>query len=258
MKKILGLLVLCLVVMGVSFGLTEDFVPTFTDESLTVQMNDFGTYFIKAANPEMLTPETKASFVLERIVPIGSETYEIQSLFGGFYGVFETIGKDDGIGDDAILVVNFGNDESAVFRLDILVPDRSTAKEATISMKIGDPMMTVNGESREIDPGRGTAPRIINGRTMVPVATIVEAIGGTVEWNGSDKTVTITRGRGDSFVIFTIDSTFVRVDIFAEEVDVAPTIINGRTYLPVSAMAKFLGGQVSWDSATQEVTLIFK
>ena len=44
----------------------------------------------------------------------------------------------------------------------------------TLSMEIGNPVMTVNGTQSEIDPGRGTAPVIQNGRTLVPIRAIVE------------------------------------------------------------------------------------
>jgi len=37
--------------------------------------------------------------------------------------------------------------------------------------------------------------------------------------------------------------------------DVPPEIINGRTMVPISAVAKALGAQVSWDGNAQAVTI---
>lgn len=62
-----------------------------------------------------------------------------------------------------------------------------------LTMQIGNPMMNVNGESREIDPGRGTVPVAENDRTLVPIRAIIEAMGGTVNWDEETQTVTITK-----------------------------------------------------------------
>lgn len=62
----------------------------------------------------------------------------------------------------------------------------------TITLQIGNPVMTVNGETAEIDPGRGTTPIKDNERTMVPIRAIIEALGGEVEWDETTQTVTIT------------------------------------------------------------------
>lgn len=51
-----------------------------------------------------------------------------------------------------------------------------------LTMQVGNPIMTVNGTESEIDPGRGTAPIIQNGRTLVPIRAIIEAMGGSVNW----------------------------------------------------------------------------
>jgi hypothetical protein len=65
-----------------------------------------------------------------------------------------------------------------------------TAPESTeIVLTIGDPMMMVNGEEKEIDPELGTTPVIINDRTLLPVRAIVEELGGTVGWNGDTREV---------------------------------------------------------------------
>ena len=47
---------------------------------------------------------------------------------------------------------------------------------------IGNPLMKVNNVSKEIDPGRSTAPVTVNGRTFVPIRAIIETMGGSVSW----------------------------------------------------------------------------
>ncbi|MFB8425977.1 copper amine oxidase N-terminal domain-containing protein [Priestia megaterium] len=51
-------------------------------------------------------------------------------------------------------------------------------------------------------------PSIVNGRTMVPLRFISEALGANVKWNGSNKTVTIIN-KGISKVVYKGKSTIV-------------------------------------------------
>lgn len=82
-----------------------------------------------------------------------------------------------------------------------------TAAEAiTLTLQIDNPVMTVNGEPQSID-GEGTAPVLRDGRTLVPVRAVMEAMGGRVGWDAETRTATLTCG-GDS-VALTIDSTAV-------------------------------------------------
>ena len=53
--------------------------------------------------------------------------------------------------------------------------------DLTITLQIGNPVMTVNNEGKPIDEN-GTAPVIINSRTLLPVRAVVEEMGGTVTW----------------------------------------------------------------------------
>ncbi|HPB34327.1 MAG TPA: copper amine oxidase N-terminal domain-containing protein, partial [Caldisericia bacterium] len=53
-----------------------------------------------------------------------------------------------------------------------------------IILQINNKYMTVNGVKKEIDPGRGTVPVIIKGRSLVPIRAIIEELGGTVDWDG--------------------------------------------------------------------------
>jgi len=61
-----------------------------------------------------------------------------------------------------------------------------------ITLKIGSPDMIVDGDAREIDPGRGTTSTIVNGRTLLPVRAIVEQTGGTVGWDQAASKVTVS------------------------------------------------------------------
>ena len=131
---------------------------------------------------------------------------------------------------------------------------QNNTDEITITLQIDNPMMTVNGTEREIDPGRGTVPVIVNdARTLLPVRAVVEAIGGTVDWDENTNTAILTY---DSDVIsFTIDSATAYLNGEAQTLDVAPTTINDRTMLPIRFIAESFGFNVGWDEPERIVTV---
>ena len=45
------------------------------------------------------------------------------------------------------------------------------------TLEINNPIMTVNGIEKEIDPGNGTTPVIVEDRTLVPIRAVIESLG---------------------------------------------------------------------------------
>lgn len=128
-----------------------------------------------------------------------------------------------------------------------------TAAEAvTLTLQIDNPVMTVNGEAQSID-GEGTAPVLRDGRTLVPVRAVVEAMGGRVGWDAATRTATLTCG-GDS-VALTIDSTAATFNGEARTLDVAPILLGGRTMFPIRFIAECFGFTVGWNAATRTATI---
>ncbi len=129
----------------------------------------------------------------------------------------------------------------------------SSASATVVSLQIGNPAMTVNGVSAEIDPGQGTAPVIISGRTLVPVRAIIESLGGSVGWEQSSQTVTLNMN-GDTIKL-NINSYIAYLNNRAETLDVCPIIINDRTMLPIRFIAESFKLGVGWDDNTKTVTV---
>ncbi len=125
--------------------------------------------------------------------------------------------------------------------------------DTTITLKINNPVMTINGGEKEIDPGMGTKPVIINDRTLLPVRAVVEEIGGTVGWNGEKQEVTLAYKQNT--IILTINNTTAYLNGEAQTLDTAPTIINDRTMLPIRFIAESFGFDVDWNNENQIVTI---
>lgn len=124
--------------------------------------------------------------------------------------------------------------------------------DLTINLQIGNPVMTVNGTEKPIDEN-GTAPVIINDRTLLPVRAVVEEIGGDVEWGGETQTVVLAYG--DDVVVLEIDNTTAYHNDEPSTLEAAPTIINDRTMLPIRFIAESFKFDVAWDGETQTVTI---
>lgn len=95
-------------------------------------------------------------------------------------------------------------------------------------------------------------PFIENGRILVPVRFVAEMLGAEVEWDDQDRLITINKD--DNKVILKIDSYLV---IYDEEEkiyglsDVAPRIIENRTFVPLRLVSNALDVGIIWDSFTR-------
>lgn len=105
-------------------------------------------------------------------------------------------------------------------------------------------------------------PVIVDGRTLVPLRAIGEAMGCTVTWVDATKTANLMNDA--VLVSMQIGSKFIgkkkRVgtgEPSYKEIDVAPQIINGNTYIPARAFAEALDAVVGWDSTTNTVLIVY-
>lgn len=122
----------------------------------------------------------------------------------------------------------------------------------TLKMQIDNPVMTINGTEQNID-NEGTTPVIVNDRTLVPIRAIIEAMGGTVGWEQSTQTATLNYG--DDEIQLVIDSETAYLNGAANTLDVAPTIINDRTMLPIRFISESFKFGVDWEQETQTVII---
>jgi len=138
----------------------------------------------------------------------------------------------------------------------LVIATSAYAGTTTMTLKVGDPNLTVAAEKLEIDPGRGTKPVIVNGRTLVPIRAIIEAMGGTVDWNAAEQKVTVKLL--DKAVELWIGKTSATVSGVQKPLDVGPKLINGRTMMPARFILESLGATVDWEEKTQSVIVKYE
>ena len=126
--------------------------------------------------------------------------------------------------------------------------------DVVVSLQINNPVMEVNGIETEIDIGRGTKPIVTDGRTLVPIRAIIEAFDGVVGWDGDTQTVKLTMA--DDVISLVINNKTAYLNNNAYTLDVAPTVINGRTMLPIRFIAEGFNLGVAWEGDTQTVSII--
>lgn len=99
----------------------------------------------------------------------------------------------------------------------------------------------------------GQNPEIIGGRTMVPLRSIFEALGASVEWDNSTQTVTAVKG--NTKITLQIGSSEMYVNGVAKALDVPATLINSRTMVPVRAVSEAFNCNVEWNNDTRTVAI---
>jgi len=98
-----------------------------------------------------------------------------------------------------------------------------------------------------------TEPLIKNGRVMLPVRAVVEALGAKASWDNDKREAVIELG--GSTVIIPIGSDTAIADGKEVTLDSAAFIASGRTYVPLRFIGEAFGADVSWDNVTRTATI---
>jgi len=112
-----------------------------------------------------------------------------------------------------------------------------------LNLTIGNTITKLNGEVKTID----VPPSLINNRTFVPLRFIGEALGASFDWD--DKTKTVTFQSGAKKLALTVGQTIPGMDT-------PPTIVSGRTMVPLRYISETFGAHVMWFPASQSVSVV--
>jgi len=112
--------------------------------------------------------------------------------------------------------------------------------------------ITVIVEGSEIEMDQ--PPVIEDGRTLVPIRAICEALGASqVIWDETTKHIEITLG--GKRIELTIDSNTATVNEAPLTIDVPAKIIGDRTMVPVRFISEAADCEVGWDGETKTVNV---
>ena len=101
------------------------------------------------------------------------------------------------------------------------------------------------------------APKIVNGRTMLPARFVAEALGATVHWT-ADAPQQVDIRKADTQILLYIGSDAAYINGEKCTLDSPAFLENDRTYTPIRFIAEALGATVAWDENTQKVTITAK
>ncbi|OPZ94594.1 MAG: hypothetical protein BWY74_00451 [Firmicutes bacterium ADurb.Bin419] len=83
-------------------------------------------------------------------------------------------------------------------------------------------------------------PVIKQGRTLIPVRAITNALGADVEWDAETKTVTVSKavydpasGVSTTVVTLKLDSDIILINGKEAKIDVPAQMVNNRTMVPI-------------------------
>ena len=128
------------------------------------------------------------------------------------------------------------------------------APEGTSSelvLQVDRSIMWALGQIVEVDPGRETSPQLINNQTMLPIRSVIERFGGTVNYNEVNQS-TILSLNGHTLEI-TVNSSNALHNGTSVQIT-APQVRNERTLVHIRVL-EYLGLNLKWDPNDESITL---
>ncbi len=114
--------------------------------------------------------------------------------------------------------------------------------------------------SNDIETVLDAAPYIFNGRTMIPFRYIGESLQAEIQFRSdpmTKKVVEVRYMKEDVVIILHIGKNTAYVNNKAIPLDAAPSIVSGRTMVPLRFVAEELGCTLEWENKTQEITITY-
>ena len=120
------------------------------------------------------------------------------------------------------------------------------------------PVLASPNEIRVIIEGQevifpGQSPVIVDGRTLVPVRGVFEALGFEVDWDGETRQAILTSN--NYIVVVTIENAAFTTNGVNHTLDVPAQIIGGSTMLPLRAVLESVGYELEWNEAARTITI---
>lgn len=168
--------------------------------------------------------------------------------------------------ETSILSANLlaNNDFKPVFRLlgnyqawiDAGYPIEKSEEKTIIRFQVGSKTYWIGNTHKEMD----SPPVIIDGRTLLPIRYLSEAIGASTEWEAKTRKITVKLNK--IVIVLVINQNTAMINGIKKQIDpsnpkVKPIIILGRTMLPLRFVGEELNCSITWDQNKQEITVTY-
>ena len=121
--------------------------------------------------------------------------------------------------------------------------------EKVVQLSIGEKQAAVNNKIIQLDK----AAYIKNGRTLVPLRFLGEALGAKVTWEGKTNTAIVEINNNK--VSVTVGSKNSMINQKTTVLDVPAEIKSNRVFVPLRFIGEAFGADIDWESETQKITL---
>lgn len=123
-----------------------------------------------------------------------------------------------------------------------------------VVLQINSPYMHINSISTLLDSSnKNVTPILIGDTTYIPIRTLAEIYGASVEWDGTKNRVIIHHK--NKIIVLTIDDNNILYNNKQKTISNKPVIYEGRTLLPLRDVMEMLGKQVDWNGETKQITI---
>jgi len=111
--------------------------------------------------------------------------------------------------------------------------------------------VTLNGKQLEFE----TTPYIKDGRVLVPLRKIAEAMGATVLWD--DQTKAIQVFNNDTSIFMKIGDKEAFLNYNQVQLDVPSEITNDRTFVPLRFIGESMKAEVKWNAQNRNISITY-
>jgi len=137
--------------------------------------------------------------------------------------------------------------------IDIGTATTSTVPAKTFEEKIAESIIMYTGSStayvgaktKMIDKyNKNVTPVVVNDCTLLPIRFVAENLGTTLVWDDANQIITMERY--GTVIEMKVGSDFMKLNGQPVALEVAPTIMNGRTMVPLRAIVHALNIPIHW------------
>ncbi|WEG16618.1 M14 family zinc carboxypeptidase [Alkalihalophilus pseudofirmus] len=110
--------------------------------------------------------------------------------------------------------------------------------------------LEVNGKNFGTSAGAFT----VQGRTLVPVRSIFQELGATLQWDHVERVVRVYSG--DTTIVIPIHKNEAIVNGQTVSLDAPAMLLDGHTYVPLRFISEAIGATVEWNQQTRHIRII--